>query len=440
VSARGCAAGLARRLLRWSAVLLLAGCAASMHPDFENVYQRYDVPDALVAKVRENLRRFGLASADVTRDRLGRLQLAGRYANEDEVDRAFVIVQNVVGLQATSMVYPTEVAEKAWEQETTRAFERFLRRQQPVAPSPGTAGGARKYALIVGISRFQDPRVPRLPGAEKDASVLEALLRDPGGYRPSELVVLRDAQATRAAIQSQLERLVREPGPQDSVFVFIASHGVQPIPDPRGREVRKYPVLAFDTRTSSPVAMYDTALHDSHLIDLVRRSRAREVVVVVDTCFSGHVFSNLPDMQLGGADSERYIRQVNGGALDRDGVGTRAIAQRWVPAGGDTTRPAADEPRSARVSVLSASGPGEESRESSGVLPAPSGRSFDGGLFTQSFAEGLRIHQGDVGKAFGYAQVFVSLFVRERTRGRDGQTPQMMLRPEGSEINLFRRI
>ncbi len=117
----------------WGLALLLAGCAAQMHPDFENVYRRYDVPDELVARVRENFRRYGLVAADVTRDRLGRLQLAGRYANEDEVDRAFVIAQNVVGLQATSMVYPTDVREKAWERSTSAAFERFIERQRPPA-------------------------------------------------------------------------------------------------------------------------------------------------------------------------------------------------------------------------------------------------------------------------------------------------------------------
>lgn len=74
------------------------------------------------------------------------------------------------------------------------------------------------------------------------------------------------------------------------------------------------------------------------------------------------------------------------------------------------------------------------------MLPAPSGRPFDGGLFTQSFAEGLRLYDGDVVQAFDFSRVFVSLFVREKTSGRLGQTPQILLRPDGSRINLFRPI
>lgn len=444
MSARGF--GIVRRLLGQLALAgLLAGCAASMHPDFENVYQRYEVPAELVAKVRENFRRFGLPGADVATDRLGRLQLTGRYANESEVDRAFVIVQNVVGLQATSMVYPSDVREKAWEQETSGAFERFIERQRESArrasPAPATATGARKFALIVGIGRFQDARLPQLPGARKDATTLEALLRDDGGFRPTEITVLRDAQATRDAVRAELARLITEPGPDDSVFIYVASHGLQPIPDPRGKDVRKYPVLAFDSRTTSPVSMYESALHDTDLIEVVRRSRARNVVVVLDTCYSGHVFSSLGDLQLGGSASERYIRRVNGGELDRDGMSTRTITVRWVPqragTGGAPARTTVGG--AGRVSVVSASGPGEESRESSGLLPAPSGRRFDGGLFTQSFAEGLRLHRGDVVQAFGYAQAFVSLFVRERTDGRGRQTPQILFRPEDATINLFVR-
>ena len=430
--------GRTRRFVLGGLALLLAGCAAKMHQDFENVYQRYQVPDELVAKVRENFRRFGLGAADVSRDRLGRLQLAGRYANEDEVDRAFVIVQNLVGLQATSMVYPTDVREKAWEQATSQAFERFIQRQRPAPPARDIvppAPGGRKFALIIGVGQFSDPRVPALPGAEKDASTLDALLRMQGGYRSTDVVVLRNAQATRAAIRVQLVRLAQEPGPADTVFVFIASHGVQPIPDPRFPDVRKYPVLAYDSRTSSPVAMYDTALHDTHLIDLVKNSRAREVVVVVDTCFSGNVFARVPDLQLGGAASERFIRGVNGGDLDRDAVSAAALARRWVanPAGA-----AAPGEGGVRMSLMSASGPGEESQESGGVLPAPSGRRFEGGVFTQSFSEGLRIYRGDVSEAFAYSQAFVSLFVREKSRGRAGQTPQILVRPDGASINLFR--
>lgn len=432
----GSAARFARRLLRWSAVLLLAGCAASMHPDFENVYQRYQVPEPLVAQVREQFRRFGLAGAEVARDRLGRLQLAGRYENEDEVDRAFVIVQNVVGMQATSMVYPTEVREKAWEQEAARAFERFVARQRPAATSSpqGQSPAGRRLALIVAVSRFRDPALPALPGAAKDAATLERLLRENAGYRPDELVVLRDENATRAAIRAQLDRLARQAGPSDSVFVFVASHGVQPIPDPRARGQRKYPMLAYDTRTSSPVAMFETALHDADLIRLIRGTAASEVVVVLDSCFSGSVFASLPDMQLGGAESLRFVRTVNAGEPERDGVGASTIEQRWLRAGGPAGASAG------RVSVMSASGPGEESTESAGVLPAPSGRPFDGGLFTQSFAEGLRLYDGDVVRAFDYSRVFVSLFVREKTRGRLGQTPQILLRPDGSRINLFRPI
>lgn len=448
-----------RRWILRGLALLLAGCAAQMHPDFENVYERYNVPEELVVKARENFSRFGLKGADVMRDRLGRLQLAGRYENEDEVDRAFVIVQNLVGLQATSMVYPTEVRVKAWEQATAQAFERFIQRQRPApaaqAPSPGGSSQAgvthpaptaspgapgapkgRKFALIVGIGKFSDPDVPPLPGAEKDASTLAALLLAQGGYEPSEIAVLRNAQATRAGIRAQLKRLAQEPGPADTVFVFIASHGLQPIPDPRVPNVRKYPVLAYDSRTSSPVAMHDTALHDTHLIELVRSSRAGEVVVVVDTCFSGNVFSKLPDVQLGGAASEKFIRRVNGGELDRDAVGANALARRWVPQPAGSVGPQAG---TVRISLMSASGPGEESRESDGVLPAPSGRPFDGGLFTQSFAEGLRIYRGDVSQAFAYSRVFVSLFVREKTRGLAGQTPQILIRPDGASINVFRR-
>ena len=54
----------ARRALLLSLPAALAGCAASMHPDFENVYHRHEVPAELVAAVRAqggNLRATAIA-------------------------------------------------------------------------------------------------------------------------------------------------------------------------------------------------------------------------------------------------------------------------------------------------------------------------------------------------------------------------------------------
>jgi len=91
--------------------------------------------------------------------------------------------------------------------------------QQPVYAS---ARPGAHTALIVGINDT-DPKNPLL-GAGADATNMRtALLKY--GFRSSDIVVLRDGQATRPRILSELQRLVART-PADGIAVFAAaSHG-----------------------------------------------------------------------------------------------------------------------------------------------------------------------------------------------------------------------
>ena len=92
--------------------MLLAGCANQSMPGYQRVYQGYQVPQNLADAVQARLRTEGISQAVIGRDSVGRLKLNGVYRDEDEVERAFIIVQSIVGIQSTSPFYPENVQEK----------------------------------------------------------------------------------------------------------------------------------------------------------------------------------------------------------------------------------------------------------------------------------------------------------------------------------------
>jgi outer membrane protein OmpA-like peptidoglycan-associated protein len=133
-------------LKTWSSLFApfcLVGCAASMHPDFQNVYIKYDVSEERIQAIRHQFSKEGLRGADVTRDALGRVQLVGTYSNEREVERALQIARTIVGDKAVSNVWPEGINQRRWEISASEGLAKFIERL------------ARKYDMSVSVGTLE---------------------------------------------------------------------------------------------------------------------------------------------------------------------------------------------------------------------------------------------------------------------------------------------
>ena len=81
------------------------------------------------------------------------------------------------------------------------------------------------WALVIGINRYQDTRIPSLRYAENDAIAVQARLQALG-FPANQIVSLLGAQATRNAIQNTLDALDRRMNKEDRLVVFAAARGV----------------------------------------------------------------------------------------------------------------------------------------------------------------------------------------------------------------------
>jgi hypothetical protein len=130
------------------------------------------------------------------------------------------------------------------------------------------------YALVVGVSRYNDPSLA-LGLAAKDAADFAALLaHQTGGLYPAvEVKLLTDEQATKDAVLDGLEWLEKKVTSRDVAMLFLAGHGVT---DERNG-------FFFLPRDADPTKLRSTAVQGNDIQDKLA-SIPGKVVAFLDTC------------------------------------------------------------------------------------------------------------------------------------------------------------
>jgi uncharacterized caspase-like protein len=144
--------------------------------------------------------------------------------------------------------------------------------------------GGVGWAILIGISSYQDQNIQQLNYAHRDAEELYDFLRTPSGgyYTEDHIRKLVNEQATTREISRLLRSFLKQPAVDDHVLIYLSCHGA---PD-RDRPQDLY-FLTYDTEhtdiagTALPMRELDIALRET--------LHARHVVVIADTCHSGGI-------------------------------------------------------------------------------------------------------------------------------------------------------
>jgi hypothetical protein len=184
-----------------------------------------------------------------------------------------------------------------------------------------------KWALVIGISKFTDKRVPRLNYPGKDAQDLAALLKDPqvGRFKPENVHVVLDSLATTRQIKADLNWLARSAKPDDLVVIFISTHG-----SPRELDTREVNyIVTSDTEIKPQDSLFATALAMVELTEVVRsRILARRTAILLDTCHSGAATATGLRLVTAGV-AESAVSQTTLDSI-RQGVGRAIITSSQV--------------------------------------------------------------------------------------------------------------
>jgi len=134
------------------------------------------------------------------------------------------------------------------------------------------------YAVVVGIENYRD-NLPKADFAANDATLMGEYLTKVLGYPEENVVVRLNANATRNDVEKYVESWLPNHVEKDgSVFIYFSGHGA---PNPKTGE--SYLVPYDGDPTFIDKTGYSLSRLYQHLADLP----AKEVVVVLDSCFSG---------------------------------------------------------------------------------------------------------------------------------------------------------
>ncbi|MBI5252019.1 MAG: SEL1-like repeat protein, partial [Desulfomonile tiedjei] len=157
------------------------------------------------------------------------------------------------------------------------------------------------YAVVVGVSNYKDPKIPKLRVSDKDAlDFAEFLKTQKELYRNIWLTILVNEEATSGEVKKHLFYKLRKAGKNDTVILFFSGHGADD-PNIPGE-------FFFLTYDADPEYLEATAVNLTQM-KFMHRLDSKRVVLVADTCHAGG-FSIQGQKSLEPA-LEKFISQFN---------------------------------------------------------------------------------------------------------------------------------
>ena len=264
--------------------------------------------------------------------------------------------------------------------ESKQAIKLDIEPSKQLSPVVDRTDIGQRWAVVIGVSEYQDSRIPSLRYAARDAqSVYDWLVSPNGGrFAPSRVNLLLDRNATNENIKEALFSWLKQAIEEDLVVIYFAGHGSPESPD----VLHNLYLLPHNTKYSS-IAASGFPMWDIETA-LKRFIKAKRVVIMADACHSGGVGQAFDMAARTGRGSQ--VNPINSGLQNLTDIGEG-------------------------VCVISASRDKEISRE---------GREWGGGhgVFTHYLLEGLK-GAADFDKngsvAIGELTVYVSQQVRRAT-------------------------
>lgn len=132
------------------------------------------------------------------------------------------------------------------------------------------------FALIIGIEHYKT--LPSPSGAKADAERFAQMARQSLGVPAAHIRVALDDEATKGTIERHLEWLKASVPSGGRIYFYLSGHGA---PDAASGSSHIVPV------DGDPQYLAQTGLRVSDVLGRLSQSKAKDVLAVVDSCFSG---------------------------------------------------------------------------------------------------------------------------------------------------------
>ena len=158
-------------------------------------------------------------------------------------------------------------------QQPTRRLERIVR------DGEAKGRGGNRWAIVVGVDRYADAKIPPLSGAVADAGAIRDVLIESAEFPASQVLVLLSdgaAKPTQIAILETLDEVKHAARPGDLLLFFFAGHGIEV-------DGRRY-MLTYDAQCCSAGSIKSTALLASTLMQELESIKVTHRIIMIDAC------------------------------------------------------------------------------------------------------------------------------------------------------------
>jgi uncharacterized caspase-like protein len=157
-----------------------------------------------------------------------------------------------------------------------------------------------KFALLIGVSEFEEEDLPALPSALKDIQAMQAILQNPELGSFSNVEILKNS--TRQEMEEAIETLFANRKKDDLLLFYFSGHGIT---DEKG----KLYLVTRQTKKDRGKLRKSTAVAATVLHENMSSSSSKHQVLILDSCFSGAIAEGLT----GKSDSRVDIQRELGG-------------------------------------------------------------------------------------------------------------------------------
>jgi len=138
--------------------------------------------------------------------------------------------------------------------------------------------GRNAYAIVIGIENYRQ-KIPKADFATQDARLVSDYLTKTLGYPEENVIVLMNDRASYVDLAKYFEKwLPNNAETGSTVFVYYSGHGA---PNPKTGDAYLVP---YD---GDPSFIAETGYPLKRMYDALGRLPAKEIVVALDSCFSG---------------------------------------------------------------------------------------------------------------------------------------------------------
>ena len=150
-------------------------------------------------------------------------------------------------------------------------------KEQTAGPLPVKTGDL--YALVVGVSKYRDPKIPKLDLSEKDARAFGDFLKTQNEiFKETRVTYLLNEKATKLEVEKYLYYTLPKAGLDDTVILYFSGHGAfEPI------RPTEFLFLPYDVETEF---IGTTGVKMSGL-EFLKGVNAERVLIIADACYAG---------------------------------------------------------------------------------------------------------------------------------------------------------